>query len=469
MERAALALAELVAQMLGSEGEPVVILCGPGNNGGDGVALGRILHLRGHDVRVHLVTSRRGDSVDEQVAAAAHFGLRVQEGLPGAQEGAAVYVDALLGTGSKGAPRGSIADAITWLSGRSPIVAVDLPSGMDAKTGALHDPHVRATRTLSFERSKPGLHLSPGKDCRGQLRIARIGLRRAETDGNLPVLIDPAQVDQQLEALPVARHKGERGHVVVLGGSVGCEGAAVLSAGAALRSGAGLVTLFGPSSELASEALSTRPELMLGDWSGGGWKSRGDVLVVGPGLVVAEDLTRVASLWHDDARPAVWDASALSLELEAQDSAGVRVLTPHPKEAAALLTRLGDASWDVARVQSDRLVAAGRLSELSGACVVLKGAGSVVCEGLRTAINTSGDHRLATAGSGDVLAGLIAALLARGMASFDAACAGTYLHGLAGETLPSVGSSALDLVEALPGCLANAGLRPADWPDFVEA
>ncbi len=480
MERAALALANRAEAMLRMHGHceergegrnPVVVLCGPGNNGGDGVALARILKLRGYTVRVFLVCGRRGQSVTEQSEAAERFGVAIDEGLPPAGLAGALFVDALLGTGSGGEPRGAVADALAWLDGRAPVLAVDLPTGLDARTGALSERHVRADATVTFERSKPGLHLTPGLHSRGALQVAQIGLVGPFDDAQVEAfckLIDPAWVGEILATRKPAAHKAARGQVVVLGGSAGTEGAAILSGAAALAGGAGLCTLVSASASLGEKQLSLRPELMRTSWDDPSWRDRASAIVIGPGLTDPDGLAQVAPLWESLRVPSVWDASALGLSLGAQtSSAAAKVLTPHPKEAAGLLSRLSESSWTVARVQSDRVAAARCLAARSGAVVVLKGAGTVVCQGEQVWINSSGDERLATAGSGDVLAGLIGALLAQGHTALEAAVAGVHLHGVAGESLPSIGARAMDIADALPKFLAGVHFG-ASWPEFVR-
>jgi NAD(P)H-hydrate epimerase len=364
-----------------------------------------------------------------------------------------------------------VLEAVQWLEGRAPVLAVDLPSGLDGSTGTVAGEAVRAHYTLTFARSMPGLHLGMVAARRGRLRVADIGLVAdpEEALSGCARLIDPEFVGAQLVGLAPAAHKGRRGHVLVVGGSRGTEGACVLSGAGALGGGAGLVTLCSSSAELGEVALSQRPELMRAAWGSESWTKIGDVLVVGPGLTDAVQLTEVSSLWTDDSRPSVWDASALSLNLKAGELAGARIITPHPKEAAGLLARLSGETWEVSRVQADRIAAARRLAALTGAVVVLKGAGSVVSDGLRCFVNTSGDERLATAGSGDVLAGLLAALLARGLGALEAACVGVHLHGLAGERQASVGARALDLCDVLPEVLGGPDYRGRDWPEFVLA
>lgn len=466
MERAALCVS---AEVEAFDPSSVLVLCGPGNNGGDGFAVARQLHGRGVPVTAVKVTDRGNAAVAEQEAMARACGVRVVDALPSTSS-ASVIVDAMLGTGSKGAPRGGVARALAWLrsSARArPVVAVDVPTGVDPDTGAVFDDAVRAAVTVTMQRSKPGLHVTPGRAFAGEVVVADIGLvepppaeptstlaststsTSTSTATSTASLIDPEWVAAWLRAHADVAHKGQRGHVGVVAGSPGMRGAAVLAATAALRTGAGLVTVRAEDS-----ALAARPELMA---TSEPTVPMADALVVGPGMTDGRGLD---ALDREDPRPMVWDAGGLEV-IGTGPSAGPRVLTPHPGEAARLLDRLGDGAWTSARVQGQRIAVALTLAEITGATVVLKGAGTVVADGSRVALCTAGGRSLATAGSGDVLAGVVAAFLARGASAWDAARLGVYLHAIAGERLPSDGALALDIAEVLPATLA-APTGP--WP-----
>jgi NAD(P)H-hydrate epimerase len=337
--------------------------------------------------------------------------------------------------------------------------------------------------TVTFARSKPGLHLTPAREHVGELVVADIGLLAADelAREQLITLIDPAWVASQLGSLPSARHKGRRGHVGVIGGAGGTPGAAILAAAAAMRSGAGLATLAPVDPELRRALIELRPELMLAAPEHAWVIPQADVLVVGPGLVNA-DRDALARLHRSDARPMVWDASGLD-EYGDHPGAGPRIVTPHPGEAARMLARLEpDRGWSSARVQADRRHAAEQLAALTGAVVVLKGEGTIVAQAtgpereskVRLAICSSGGPALATAGSGDVLAGAIAALLARGLDAWAAACVGVDVHALAGDCLNPDGTLAMDIADTLPIALNEAavghghGQPPARWPALVR-
>jgi hydroxyethylthiazole kinase-like uncharacterized protein yjeF len=479
MERAALCVCgEVEALADRRSASSVLILVGPGNNGGDGLAVARVLHGRGRQVRAVLVGARHNDAVAQQLALARAHGVEVAEQLPEPPNVSTIIVDALLGTGSRGAPRGAIADALAWLAGLERahlgVVAVDLPSGVDVDTGAVQGAVATADVTVTFQRSKPGLHLTPAREHVGQLVVADIGL--LAPDGIEPklVLIDPREVAQQLGGLPAAAHKGRRGHVGVIGGTGGTPGAAILAATAALRAGAGLATLAPLDPELRELLIARRPELMLAAPEHAWTIPSADVLVVGPGLVIG-DPPALARLRSEDPRKMIWDASGLD-HYERSPMSAHHVLTPHPGEAARLLARVDpDRSWDAAAVQANRRAAVERLAVMTKAVVVLKGAGTLVAmdgaDGVRLAICTTGGPALAAAGTGDVLAGTIGALLGRGLDPWAAACVGVHVHGLAGDRLPEHGTLALDVADSLVTALeqgSHADHVPLRWPRQVR-
>lgn len=462
MERAALCCAREALAL--ADGRPVWSLCGPGNNGGDGVAVARILRGWGVAARAFLLAEPRADGeLAGQVALARRLGVPVDVGLP---EGTceAVIVDAMLGTGARPPLREAFAAAVTWANAQpGPKLAIDVPTGIDADTGAAPGPALRADCTVTFQRSKPGLHVTPGRGFAGRVVVADIGLV-SEDMSEETWLIDPAAIGRALAGLRAGAHKGERGHVGIIGGSAGTPGAAVLAGHAALRAGAGLVTIAADDAEVQAQILAHRPELMV--------QPRGErpapaagALVVGPGLTRAADRAGLAALWTDDPRPAVWDASAIG-EIAGPVAVGrARILTPHPAEASRLLSARTGEAWTVARVQGDRVAAARALAAATGGIAVLKGEGTVIAEGGRLAVCVSGGPALATAGSGDCLAGVIAALLARGLGPWLAACAGVHVHGAAGDRL-AVGAVALEIADQVAEVLRAP---PVEHPRFPRA
>jgi NAD(P)H-hydrate epimerase len=354
----------------------VLALCGPGNNGADGLAVAGILHTRrlGFEVRAQLVAARYNQGVAQQLALARAHGVIVEHELDPALWRAIgrdwICVDALLGTGARGAPRGSIAAAITWLRAQNLLcVAIDVPSGVDPDSGRVPADAVVATRTITMQRSKPGLHITPGRACAGEVVIADIGLtatgadadERPESEEHAEFeLILPSSVSALVRRrCGPARHKGERGHVAIVGGSEGTIGAAVLAGVAALRAGAGVVTLVSAASGI-SGMLASRPELMVARPAGASLHILAGALVVGPGLTDAAARASLARFFCDDPRPAIWDASALDEVPDLSHGAapaGPRVITPHPGEAARMLSRLsgGARAWSSREVQEDRV------------------------------------------------------------------------------------------------------------------
>jgi NAD(P)H-hydrate epimerase len=384
-------------------------------------------------------------------------------------------VDAILGTGSRGAARGAAAEAILWAARASAArIAVDLPSGVDPDTGAASGPAFSADLTITFGRSKPGLHITPGRDLAGRIVVAPIGLSAAPDHEARIALIDPAWVSAAVRALPPAAHKGRRGHLAVLGGSAGTPGAAVLAGAGALRAGAGLVTVVAADPAVRAQLVAYRPELMVMERSFAGAPPAGaaQALVVGPGLTTPDEREGLEALYMSDPRPCLWDASALDhVPLGGASPAGPRIITPHAGEAARILARATGEPWDATRVQSDRLAAVALLSQVTRATAVLKGAGTLVAEGQRVAICTSGGEELASAGTGDCLAGIIGGLLAR-MAltstaelAFVAACVGVHVHGRAGELAAQTrpGPLAMDVADHAAIAMLDDGL-PTRWP-----
>ncbi|MDW7709069.1 MAG: NAD(P)H-hydrate dehydratase [Deferrisomatales bacterium] len=461
---------------------PVAVVCGRGNNGGDGFVVARCLCNLGCRVTV-LLLGRREDVAGEaggHLTAYLGSGGSLVEVTDGGREdagalvrGAALAVDAVLGTGLSGEVSGLAADAVGWLNAaRCPVVSVDIPSGVCSDTGRVWGAAVRADLTVTFAWPKRGHYLHPGAGLRARLVTAEIGIppaSLARVSPGLRCLEEPDFLG--LLDRPRDAHKGSLGHVVVLGGSPGKSGAPGLAAWGALRAGAGLATVAAPAGCLEAGRLPlevmTEP-LGAGEKGGGGWEvdlweraadalGRADALVVGPGMGTAPGAAGfLGRLLTTDGAPAVLDADALNLVAGEPGAWDERrrpvVLTPHPGEAARLL---GVSSGEV---QADRVGVLEALCARYGCPVILKGAGTLVgAPGEPVHLVPVGNPGMATAGTGDVLAGILGALLARGLETAVASGLAAYVHGLAGDlAAEAVGEEALvasDLLAALPRAL----------------
>ncbi len=435
-----------------------LILAGKGNNGGDGLAAAR--HLREAGIAVTLVYAAAPESLAGEAAlqrdAAAALGLpAVVYGRDRVDFAACSGIlDALLGTGSAGAPRGAYAELIAAANGSGkPIVSADIPSGLDADTGQTHEPCIHAAVTVCLAFLKRGLLQYPGAGNAGQVVVRSIGIPAAlAREGGVPAsLLTPEVLKARLQ-VDVSRrrspegHKGTYGHVLLAAGSLGMSGAGLLAARAALRAGCGLVTWTLPTA-LLPYVIGAAPELMLaaaggenGTWSAGTaaevlrLSTGRDVTAVGPGLGrFMGDQEWLRMLWEGIAAPLVIDADALNILADSHYSSWASrrhpvILTPHPGEMARL------AGISTAEVQRDRIGLALAYAREHGVTLVLKGAHTVVAtpEG-EAYVNITGHPGMGTGGAGDVLTGIIAGLLAQGLHAAQAAAFGVYLHGLAGE------------------------------------
>jgi hydroxyethylthiazole kinase-like uncharacterized protein yjeF len=464
MERAGRGLADLVAEV--APDGPVAVACGKGNNGGDGYVAARLLRDGGRDVRALAVAP-----VDELQGDARANAERVEAVEPFAAdrlEGCAVAVDALLGTGFSGSPHGAVAQAIAALNAAAlPVVAADVPSGVDAATGVVEGEAVRAVGTATFAAAKPGLWINPGKAHAGTVRVVDIGIPAgAPVDEPDVGLIDDAALLDLLPSRAAGWTKFTSGHVLVAGGARGLTGAPCLAAEAAQRAGAGYVTACVPATletifELRLLEVMTRglPDLDGAHTAAGvdevlELARRGGALVVGPGIgrsdgafAFARELVARADL------AVVLDADGLNAhagDLGAlAGRAAPTILTPHEGELARLL------AIDSVTVQARRLEHARAAAAAAQAIVVLKGDDTLVAlpDGV-VAVSPGATGALATAGTGDVLSGVLAAMLARELEPFTAACAGVRLHARAGVHAAHEkgvdGVVARDVIEALP-------------------
>ena len=472
MERAGAGLAEVIAGV--APAGPVAVVCGKGNNGGDGLVAARLLRAAGREVRVLLLAAAddlQGDPaanlerLREQAAAsrgagAPGGGAVVEPFAPGRLDGAAVVVDAVLGTGFADVPREPALGAIEAVNGAAaPVVAADVPSGVDASTGEVGGAAVRADATATFARAKPGLWIEPGRSHAGAVTVIDIGI----PDGGPGAVEVGLLREAVLDEIPRrARNstKFDSGHVLVCGGSPGLSGAPCLASAAAMRAGAGYVTACVP--EVVMSVVEARLlEVMAVALPAAGGADvvlerarRGGALVVGPGLGrsdAAQELARELAARAEVAL--VLDADGLNAHAGRLESLHGRsaptVLTPHAGELGRLLDVTG------AEVGERRLHHAREAARRSGAIVVLKGDDTLVAEpGGRVAVNPGATPALATAGTGDVLAGVVGALLAKGLEPFTAACAAVVLHARAGrlaaERVGAEGVIASDVVAALP-------------------
>jgi ADP-dependent NAD(P)H-hydrate dehydratase / NAD(P)H-hydrate epimerase len=476
MENAGRAVADEVSE-LARAGAEVAVLCGSGNNGGDGFVCARWLRERGVSATVYLASGRPRTGGD----AALHLGVLERSGgtvvelddaerlerHAAAVRHADVVVDALLGTGLKNEVKGHLAAVIAVMNeSRGVRVAVDVPSGLDSDSGKALGAAVRADRTVTLAFPKVGVVGHPGFEVSGQVLVADIGIPRALTEehGIKLALVERADVSARLPRRDPGGHKGTYGHVLVVAGSAGRTGAALLCARAALRAGAGLVTLAVPAA--ARAAVEGRvPEVMCAelDYEGSAQDALAALLeladgkraiAIGPGMPTTAEagvLLRAALTRLEV--PLVLDADALNhLAVDRVSARGSRaplVMTPHPAEAGRLL------GIPTTEVQADRVGAARRLAAEIGAVVVLKGARTVTAtsDGF-AAINPTGNPGMGTGGTGDVLTGVIAALLGQGLDPYVAARVGAYVHGHAGDLAKQrfgeIGLMAGDLADTLP-------------------
>jgi hydroxyethylthiazole kinase-like uncharacterized protein yjeF len=443
MARAGRAAAEWIdAQHVGRP-RSFCIVCGPGNNGGDGFVVAAELESRGHDAVCVLLGAGQPVASDARRAHERWIagGGRVLDALPAESRFDSV-IDALLGIGLARPLTGEFLAAAEWINRHVPVIAIDVPSGLDADTGAWVGgvPGVIASATVTFIGDKPGLHTASGVDAAGSVVVAAIGTQCPPGSG---FLSDATDLGAMLRPRRRDTHKGTFGNVLVIGGGRGMVGAALLGGRAALRLGAGRVYVDAIGApEFRVDPV--QPELMFRNLSD---LHDLQAIVVGCGLGVDSDARgRLAGAIDRDVA-IVADADALNLlagDVELKRRVERRraptVLTPHPLEAARLL------GCGAAEIQHDRVGAARRLASSYNAIAILKGAGSVIArpDGLY-AINPSGSPALATAGTGDVLAGMLGAFLAQGFAPWDAAIAATWLHGRAADDSADLGLVASDV------------------------
>lgn len=478
MENAAAGVVQAVAREF-PRSRRIVVVCGPGNNGGDGLAAARLLEKAGRSARVFTLRepeSYRGDTAsnarrarDAGIALEPLAGKREWKELTRALREADGVVDALFGTGLDRPLSGDAATAVAAVnSAGRPVVAADVPSGLSSDSGEIPGEAVRAAVTVAFAAPKLCHAFPPARRLCGTLVVHDIGIpgKLLARKGHRLFLATAEAVRPLLPPRDPGAHKGAFGRVAIVAGSLGKIGASVLAARGALRAGAGLVTVFCPSS-LETAVVSALPEAMTHGLPEKGGALAGeageellerleafDAAVVGPGLGTAPATVKAVHTVVGRARlPVVLDADGLNAFAgRARALArrkGPMAATPHPGEAGRLL---GKSARDV---QSDRLSAARELARTARCCVLLKGEASLTTTpDERVVVNSSGTPLLATAGSGDVLAGVIAALLAAGLSAEVATAAAAWLHGAAGErlarTLGDAGLLAHEVADAIP-------------------
>jgi ADP-dependent NAD(P)H-hydrate dehydratase / NAD(P)H-hydrate epimerase len=485
MERAGRAVADAALALVGDRGR-VVILCGGGNNGGDGYVAARLLRVWGREAQVVALVPGARLSPDARVVReqAERAGVPIADVAAVAPLEAGkgdVVVDALLGTGLARAPEGAFAEAIARIEAArragAGVVAVDVPSGLSADTGRPLGVCVHADRTVTFALQKRGLVQEPGASLAGDVTVADIGIP-AEAAAHVGTQAELVTEDEARALVPARRreaHKGDAGRVLVVAGSPGKTGAAHLALAGALRGGAGLVTL-ASRPEVLSVALTGRPEAMSAALPAGGALGAADLepllaaakgmnaLVIGPGIPRGPETgALILDLLGRAAVPAVLDADALNALADRGLAPGALgalpapvVLTPHPGEMARL------CGVGIAEVQADRIGLASERARTWGAVVVLKGARTVVAGPTGpAAVIPTGNPGMATGGTGDVLAGLAGALLASGIPAASAARAAAWVHGRAGDLaarrLGERGLLASDLADAVGAVWAEWG------------
>ncbi|HAO93910.1 MAG: hypothetical protein A2X99_05120 [Deltaproteobacteria bacterium GWB2_55_19] len=492
MENAGRGVADAVLRELAAfPSKRVSVLAGKGNNGGDGFVAARKLKNAGAEATVFAL-SRVEDLKNDALANAKEWArmggetavILTPEDLEKSKSAlrhSSIIVDAIFGTGLRSEVEGLCASLIDFVNGLDKmIVAVDVPSGIDAGTGRVLGRSIRASFTVTMALPKVGLVLYPGRDFAGEFEVVDIGVPRA--------LIDDPEIRYNLITAEMLRgflkprkadtHKTTYGHILVLAGSPGMTGAAYMTAMSAMRTGAGLVTVGVPESlhdimqaktvEAMTAGLPETTDKALGPVS---WPRIRELLknkaalVIGPGVGNRKDIYHlIEKIASEIECPLLIDADGLNSladDVSVLKSMTARVvLTPHPGEMARLL------KTTVKEVQADRLGAATRLSTLTGATVVLKGAGTVIAgtDG-QIYINTTGNAVLATAGTGDILAGVIGGLLAQGYSPVEASIAGVHIHGLAGDAVRDatgeIGMIATDLLPRIPPIL-NSFTRNAN-------
>lgn len=473
MEAAGREVADAALRLLGGAyGRRAVVVCGKGNNGGDGLVAARHLDRAGVRTTVLLLDEALRGPAATNLERLEHTGVRIRPFSAAAAarelERADVAVDAIFGTGFHGVPDGPHAEAIAALNTAAvPLVAVDIPSGVDGETGAVEGEAVKADLTVTFGAAKPGLFLLPGATHAGVIEIEPIGFPPELVRSDL-LLVEAEDVASVLPARQPESHKRSVGYAVVVGGSRQMTGAVALAGAAAYRAGAGLVAVAVPEGILPVAQVAVReavfvalPETSSGSVAGGSERldevlGQAGALAIGPGMTTDERTTAwVREMVRSSEVPVVLDADGLNAFAgRAEDLADRKadlIVTPHVGEFARL------AGVSAREVEGDRVRRIRDLASRTGATVLLKGSRTLIAapDGI-VRINPTGGPFLATGGTGDVLTGTIAAFVARGCVPIDAASSAAYVHGIAGRlaaTERGDGATAGDVLERIPDAL----------------
>jgi NAD(P)H-hydrate epimerase len=466
----------------------IIVLAGGGNNGGDGFVIARILHNQGRDVEVYLTSMPGKLKGDAKVNynAAKKFGVKITpvaksaSGFSFFRKRNCLVVDAILGTGLSKEVRSPLSDLIKKVNSSSlPVISVDIPSGISSDTGEIMGCAVRAEYTVTFGLPKRGHLLYPGAEYTGKLFVEEIGFPQSLLESE-KIIVDLAlrrDIVQLLPKRPGYSHKGTYGHVLLIAGSKGKTGAALMAAKACLKTGAGLVTIGIPETLVNSFQSRVTEEMILplpdkgdgtlsvksGDLISGFLKKRANVLAVGPGLSNDEEISKlVCRLITELKVPIVIDADGLNAiagkTAVLRKSRAPLILTPHTGEMARLLRQGPDTTRKrsmLEEIERDRISAVQSFAKKNKSYIVLKGAPTVTAvPGGQVFINSTGNPGMATAGTGDVLTGMISALLAQKLSPRDAALLGVYLHGYVGDIAAEKKGRhsmvASDMINAIP-------------------
>ncbi|WLS78492.1 bifunctional ADP-dependent NAD(P)H-hydrate dehydratase/NAD(P)H-hydrate epimerase [Erwinia pyri] len=413
-----------------------LILCGHGNNGGDGFVIARLAQSAGLSVTV--IACEGSKPLPEEAAQARDAWLAaggiIHDPATAWPEKVDVIVDALLGTGLNRPPKTPYAELIDKANAhRADVFAVDIPSGLVAANGTAPGAVISATHTLTFIALKPGLLTGKARDYIGQLHFHALSLDSWLAGQEAPLArFDASSLSGWLQPRKPTSHKGDHGKLVIIGGDHGTAGAIRMTGEAALRAGAGLVRVLTHKDNI-TPLLTARPELMVQELTAQAIDESlewADVIVIGPGLGQGEWGKKALQKVENSQKPMLWDADALNLLAIRPDKRQNRIITPHPGEAARLL------NVKTSKIESDRLHSARELANRFGGVVVLKGAGTLIAsESGEMAFADVGNAGMASGGMGDVLSGIIGSLLGQKLSLFDAACAGCVAHGAAAEAV----------------------------------